>query len=364
MSLSERINRAGVKAPINRTSPLWKGPESREEQGGITFSLLNRFLTDKERFRLLVVEGLKPSPNFYPPIDYGTMWHLCEEVWASNPKNGLAQVMDRLRFHCQQLCRLYPTQQDQVSHWYEMCKAQFPLYVEYWSSQEGEDKENNHKPLLQEESFKVEYALPSGRKVFLRGKWDSVHEVDGEVWLQENKSKSQINQYKLTQQLSFDLQTMIYLIALREYQLGSFWSRSNKRWRNLPIAGVRYNVIRRSAHKSSESMVKKIQEDKEEGRIGEWFSRWKVEVSKKDLTKFKEECLNPLLEHLCCWWDHIVSCISRKVDPFSGRQHLHFRTPYGIYSSLMEDTKGDLDGYLATGSEVGLSRSDTLFPEL
>ena len=58
---------------------IWDGPE----EDGITQSLLSRFLVCRERFRILVVDGLKPVDQFSSRIEYGQMWHLCEENLAA-----------------------------------------------------------------------------------------------------------------------------------------------------------------------------------------------------------------------------------------------------------------------------------------
>lgn len=365
MTLSDRLRNAGAKAPLSRDTSLWKGPSSNEENGGISYSLLCRWLNCRERFRLYVMEGLRPSAAFHAPMDYGNMWHVCEEVWAANPVKGIDQVFIKLRAYCQEMCRKYQSQQEQVSHWYEMCKAQFPLYVDYWQHHPDQVA---REPVVQEKVFCVNYKLPSGRVVYLRGKWDSIDIVKGKLWIQENKTKSQINQRQLTQQLIFDLQSMIYIVALEQYKEHCFFNRSNKKWRGLPTAGVRYNVVRRSAHKSPESMVTKIKEDQECGRISEWFSRFNVEVSKKDIQRFKHQCLNPILEELCRWWDWVTTV----KDPFTyhpDNKDLqgygpHWIHPYGVRNLLDEGGSTDLDHYLSSGSQVGLIRTEQLFPEL
>ena len=91
-----------------RTTPVWKGPEEE----GVTQSLLSRFLVCRERFRLLVVEGLRPIDSFNHRIEYGQMWHLCEECSSQ----GLGWK-NPLQEYAQSLCRTYPTSQEQIEHW-------------------------------------------------------------------------------------------------------------------------------------------------------------------------------------------------------------------------------------------------------
>lgn len=210
------------KAPKRRTEPLWEGPESDGPQGGVTQSLLGRFLSCRERFRLKVVEGLQANEGFNPRLEYGNMWHVCEEALAENLPRVMHQGkwMERweceLIGYCKTLCWRYPLDQSKIEHWYSLCKAFFPLYVKHWA-EHPDVKER--MPLLQEETFKVPYKLPSGRTVYLRGKWDAVDLIGkgkaAGVYIQENKTKSSIDAQKIMRTLKFDLQTMLYMAALQ-----------------------------------------------------------------------------------------------------------------------------------------------------
>jgi hypothetical protein len=383
-----------VPPPKKRIGPLWKGPET----DGITFSLLSRFLCCRERFRLLVVEGLCPADAFNHRIEYGNMWHACEEALAGRDIN--ATVLgnrpaweNALREYSSNLCRRYPLQQEQVDHWYNVCKVQFPLYVRHWSKQPDV---KDRIPLLQEYVFDVPYKLPSGRMVRLRGKLDAVDLVGkakaAGVYLQENKTKGDINEARIKRQLTFDLQTMLYLIALGEERKTARWPIQADRH---PILGIRYNVVRRPLsggegsirqHKPTKSNPNG--ESKEEfyarlsGIIAEkpdtYFMRWKVEISSADVEKFRRECLDPILEQLCDWWGWVVSEEGHNnlwdndvsmIYPWYGPEEshasaIHWRHPFGVYNVLDEGGSSDLDAYLESGSEIGLQRCETLFSEL
>ena len=107
--------------------------------------------------------------------------------------------------------------------------------------------------------------------------------------------------------------------------------------------------------------------------------RWKVEVTTADLERFKQEFLTPILEQLCDWWEWIsgpfgsvdhwgTSNVRIGPDNVEGSTTvypgIHWRTPFGFYNILAEGGSSELDEYLATGSEAGLERTETLFPEL
>ncbi len=389
----KRKKKSTKRRQPKRKGPLWKGPEV----DGITQSMLSRFLVCRERFRLLVVEGLRPADTFNHRMEYGSMWHVCEEAFAGKLyTGGLASVESALKQYCQELCKKYPLQQEQIQHWYNVCKMQFPIYVGYWAKHKDV---KSRTPLLQEQVFDVPYKLPSGRIVRLRGKWDSVDLIgkgkSAGIWSQENKTKGDINEEQMKRQLQFDLQTMIYLIALVEFPKDARpvpfagGELIPPPWKPDRVRGVRYNVVRRplaggknSIRQHKPTKANPMGESLAEfyRRLGgliredpEWyFMRWQVTITAQDIERFKREFLSPILEQLCNWWEWISYCLKNGYSPFtvftvderSRGTELHWRTPYGFWNVLAEGGSSELDEYLATGSTLGLERVDTLFREL
>jgi hypothetical protein len=393
MALFNKEDISSIKNPPKKTDgSVWKGPEV----DGITFSLLNRFLTCRERFRLYVVDGLREADRFNHRLEYGNMWHICEEAAASEVSHFKGELSgtdttlwtDKLQEYTVQLCDYYPLDRQHVLKWYEVCKLQFPLYIQHWSKHPDM---LNRTPLLSEKCFSVRYQLPSGRTVLLRGKWDSVDLVKdsmystdmGAIWLQENKTKGDINEQLLKKQLTFDLQTMLYLTALQEeqYRQEDSTVKAKLEGKFRPIHGVRYNVVRRPLsggkgniiqHKPSKSNPQGETTEQYYARLAQYikdepetyFMRWNVLVSQQDIDKFKHQCLNPLLEQLCDWW-LVMSNYDKSSEIWEAPvNHIHFRMPYGCYNPLTEGGETDLDKYLQTGSEAGLQRVTNLFPEL
>jgi hypothetical protein len=359
------------------TGPAWKGPEV----DGITQSLLSKFLVCRERFRIQVIEGWKPADRFSKGLEYGNMWHICEEHFAAG--NDWLQPLTQ---YCARLCKKYPTDQQEIDKWYNVCKIQFPVYVDFWSKHADV---RSRTPLLQEENFKVPYELPSGRVVLLRGKFDSVDLIgkgkSAGIYLQENKSKGDIDEEKMRRQLEsgFDLQTMMYLIALENLEA----ERGTNKIEIVrhPVKGVRYNVVRRPLSGGKGSIRQKqgsknvpaetasefydrLKTDYIEAEPEYFFMRWKVEVSEQDIERFKQQCFNPLLEQLCCWYDVMtlgeVKAEIETINYVGGKNLTHYRMPSGIYNPLTEGRETEYDEYLLTGNTVGLERVKNLFPEL
>lgn len=371
MSLADRLRSAGVSDRLApRTTPLWQGPQAAGDRGGVSFSMLNRYLCCKERFRVNSILGVKSAPSFYAAMDYGNMWHACEEALA-----GGVPWLKMLDAEFKKLLANYPPQREVIEHWYTVCKVQFSVYVEHWSRHEDV---KDRTPIFQEEVFDVVLTLPSGRKPRLRGKFDSVDLVGkgpkAGVYLMENKTKSEIDERALAQMLTFDLQVMIYLTAIRH-------GASNKRWpkelRDYPLRGVRYNVVRRplsggkgsiSQHKPTKANPRGESKVEFYARLGKvidenaetFFARWKVEISRGELDNFWTTCLCPLLENLCDWYEFVTTGDPFRPDP----RGLHMRHPFGVRNILNEGGSSDLDEYMASGSMIGLVTVDKMFTEL
>lgn len=395
--------RKGLKSKLKKVNrvrkllePVWKGPIEH----GITQSMLGHYIACKERFRIRTMEGLKPHDRFIVPLEYGQLWHEAEhELAETGHFTGT-----RVKKYAKQAARKYRNQQQEVSKWHNVCLTQFPIYMKYW--EEHEDV-LNREPLLQEETFRIPYKLPSGRVVLLMGKFDAVDYIKKKgIYLQENKSKGKVDFQQLRQQLTFDLQTMMYLIALKELiefpeekgipewdedkHLPPVQTLGNLVYpENTKVLGVRYNVVRRplSGGKGSIRQKKatkhKPAETKEEyfdrlrkiieGDPDYFFNRWTVDVSNSDILHFKRITFHPLLENLADdfeWWDYCmrngipVWDYMKRSKKFPNHLCRHYRLPYGTHNSILEGGVGALDNYMTTGSTIDLVRDTNLFPEL
>ncbi len=419
-SLSSKL--ASLPAPAERR-PVWQGPSGEGPQGGVTQGILGKYLVCPERARIALMDGLRPVERFDYRIEFGQAWHLCEEVFAKAASGTPLGAGDGLTAHCLDLSRRYPMDREQVDKVYNVVRVTFPLYQDYWARHPDV---TGRTPLLQEWCFDVPYRLPSGRTVRLRGKMDGLDLIDG-LWMAEHKTKSDIDEEKIRNQLTYDLQTAAYAIALQEairQHLGGAdvgLPEEAAEWGHRPFLGVRYNVIRRPLSGGKGSIVQKqgkppapcgncngTGRTAKLGKVcgkckglrqtpavpgetkadyyaraaqyvkdapGEYFARWQVRIGPADLARFRRECLDPVLENLLDdyeWWtwcgkQEVLNGpynYSAREDLFPYHTRRHFRVPYGIWSSMLEDTHGDLDEFLRSGNETGLRRVTNLFPEL
>lgn len=387
MSVASKLSKKSkeVIERYSKAEPVWAGPESDADNGGITFSLLTKFMEDPERFRLHAIQGVKLKDSFNHKIEYGNFLHICEEhkdsprvchktVWMDRWECELGKYRDKL-------CLKYPNQREEINKWHDVCEIQFPIYLNYWKSHPDMLA---RKHLFSEQTFCVPHLLPSGRTIYLRGKWDSgdlVGKNKPKVFLQENKAKGRVDVLQLQRQLTFDAQTMIYVVAL---------SNKLKDMTNAPFGGVRYNVVRRPLTQGNKGCITrhKATKTKPEESLAcfhdrlsaiitteadYYFIRWNVEIAPYEILAFRRTFLDPTLERLCDWY----SWVTKTKDPFSpydGCENsvggsvsswVHYRAAFGMYNSLT-DGKGstDLDYHLQTGSMVGLEHVSELFPEL
>jgi hypothetical protein len=375
---------SSAPGPPPKRGPLWKGPEA----DGVTFSMLSRFLSCRERFRVHYLDGIKPADRFNHRMEYGQMWHACEEALAAGLDWEAA-----LAGYAASLNGRYPLSQEQVEHWYNVCRVQFPAYVYYWREQPDVLRRT---PVEQERVFDVPYQLPSGRVVRLRGKRDAADLIkDGRnrLYVQENKTKSDIDESQLKRQLTSDLQTMLYLVSVKlsPYDVDpEVRKTTGAAVLKYGIGGVRYNVVRRPLsggkgsivrHKPTKSNPLGESADAYYSRLrgiidadpGYFFMRWKVEVQPTDVDAFRRRTLDPVLEQLCDWYEFVTTGDPWRQEPLNHGDMgaacgvgygTHWQHPHGSINWLDEGGASDLDEYLATGSMAGLVRTDKLFEEL
>lgn len=379
-TLAEHLESKGItpRTGTRRASPLWRGPTDPSDLGGVTQSMLARFLCCRERFRLYALEGLQTATTWNHRLGYGEMWHLYEEYGDLKTTAIPEQVSQYVR----EMVREYPTQVDTILHWYSVLKAQISVYRHY-KMRKARALKRLLKTLLSETTFRIPYLLSSGRIVYLRGKWDRVDLVqDGNglhLCLVDHKTKGDIDEELLQRNLAFDLQLQFYVVALQEFIANLDRESTNSKDWSYPLSSLLYNVIRRPLsggkgsirkHQPSKSNPQGESNEQFYGRLAEviakdpdyYFMQWEVPIDARYIEEFRRQCLDPVLESMVRWWEGMERSYREGTSPFSVAEH--WRHPFGIYNPMDEGGASDIDEYLRTGSEVGLHRVDSLFPEL
>lgn len=319
--------------------PVWGGPVV----DGVTVSLLMKFLSCPERFRTYAIKGLEPKRFVSYPIEFGNMWHVCEE-FSPNYLPHLTQYTQK-----QQV--VYPFDKILLNTWMSVCRILFETYLSYYPSY--------RVSLYREQVFRVPYQLPCGRVVYLRGKIDGIDRMDnGDYCLFETKTKTSLfNEEFFQTRLSYDLQTMFYLTAIQHDESLDF--------DKTRLTNIVYNVIRRPSiqPKSYEdaTFVQELQQ-KVQQEPSKYFHRYQIEIDPKQVEIFQERTLVPILTWLCNWYEMVVSIDEERI--YSDPRGLHFLSPYGVLDLLEYDWGLSYLTYLQTGEDRMFDQVHTLFPEL
>lgn len=306
---------------------------------GVSYSLLCRFRNCRERFRLSTVEGLRPVER-KAAMDFGTIFHKALEFTAQGLTTSQVSAA-LIKFYKNSSMDMDLVRQALVL---------VPHYNKYYASE-------RHSYIAQEEVFDIPYkSAITGKIIRIRGRRDEIYKVGSTLWLQENKTKTTIDEEKILRTLPHDLQTMLYVYSMTHDYAGH------------KIGGVLYNVIRRPSlkmgAKESESQFYSRLNDHIANDPSHYFKRYSVELASSDISSFFSKTLVPLLENVVVWWESI------KANPFEpwvdheGKPNPHhFQTPFGIFDPMTIGV-GDYFDYVISGSEIGLERVSTAFPEL
>lgn len=308
-------------------------------QDGISQSMLAKFVTCRERFRVYAVEGLNPTDR-KEAMEFGTIFHKALEFSAqkmttSQIISALIRWGKKVRLDID-LCRI--------------AAIIIPHYTSFW-------KKDRFQYVSQEEVFSVPHKIRfNNRIVNLRGRWDEVYTLKGKLWLQENKTKSKIDEDKLLSVLPWDLQTMLYCYTLQ--------LKTGKQ-----VGGFLYNVIRKPGLKqhvkeSDLKFLNRINDDIAK-QPEHYFKRYEISLTPTDIANFVNQTLDPLLDQVAVWWESI------KLNPFNpwvtgedGKPNPHHWTrPFGIFDPMTLG-KGDYFEFITTGNRSGLETIESPFPEL
>jgi RecB family exonuclease len=268
----------------NRESDLW-GFASH----GLSVSAIELFLLCPEQFRLKYAEGLR-SFRTSAALDFGNLWHWMLSR-AHDTRYKKQMNLDRTLTEVDGEWRLDHPQayEKQIQEWQmslAKTRALWPVYAKKFA---GDWK---RKWLGVEKNFSVKYEITNKRTTKLHGIWDGVFEDSKQLWLQETKTKSQIDEFEIEDTLHLDNQVMMYLWTMQEVY-------------GRQPAGVEYNVIRNPGMrlKAQETLPEFERRLKEEIRRDDdhYFKRWRLTVTKEQLWEWRLTQLHQILLRIENW---------------------------------------------------------------
>lgn len=350
-----------------RRESLWKGPKV----DGITFSLMSKFVVCRDRFHKKVVLGLREPNRFDKKMHYGSIWHEGEELYARGKAwlPGVQKYGLKLRSE-------YPSSEKEIVYWTEICKKQFAVYVNHYAK----DRVRMFTPALQEVPFKVVLTKTGD---ILRGKIDSAF-ISGEtLWVQENKTKGEIDAEAIFATVPQNMQAMIYHVVLQlilsskdltEQYIEAGANKNAmlklfdlKRKGKLKL-GTIYNVVRRplsdryaikqGKKETEQAFLNRLQLSIKE-KASHFFHRQYIPITEQQLKEFENQILYPHLYQVNKWWNSI------EADPFNPwKSPEHSKFPFGVFHGLAGGYRGDFYNLYIKGQDKTLETVDDLFPEL
>jgi hypothetical protein len=320
---------------------------------GTTFSMLNLFQECREQTFQSYVNGYS-GKKLKDGLEFGSIWHLMQEHYYKNTKQSPTVTAAKV-------CKAYEKWRDPTLFKNEhenfqillgIAEMMFPLCVKYWAEDDDEIDW-----IEQEQKFKTSYTFKDidgrDRTIFLRGMRDGVFREDGVLGVFETKTKGQINQTSIRDQLKADLQTLIYVTT----SMIEFGEMPGK---------VMYNVVRRPQLKRKQNealsaFLKRIQADVIK-RPKFYFMRWNVDLTKSDIANFRRYTLDPLLGIFCQWADGL-----KKIGALEGKPERRFNTPFHFLNcTALVGRYGRVDMFdlLTKKNTTGYLQRKSCFPEL
>lgn len=368
-----------VVVPSKPITPLWEGPRGVGPNGGVTQSLIARFLQCPARFRVNMINGLYGVRGFSHYMEFGSMFHVADEYHS-----GGRDWKEGVLAYRAELDKKYRLDGEEIDRWTRVVLGMFPEYLKYHEQHPDTAKRT---PLLQEYPFDVAYKLPrSGRVVRLRGKIDGV-DLRGrgraaQIYQWETKTKSKIDRVGLERQVTYDLQIGVYqtvLEIIRKNPPADIPADVARQLRAHPLGGVTYNVIRRDLPirrgkprtfkngrhdpgESKEAFTNRFLDDYVRKEPEEWFRRWPTPLGPADIARFRRNSLEPILEQMCDWYAEVTG-----TDPGTPPGYttpVNYVRPYGIRSPVDDGATLDVDDYILRGTTAGLVRETRLFKEI
>ena len=325
---------------------------------GVTQSLLQKFKVDKDRAHKHVVRGLRET-NRKEAMEYGSIFHKLIEVGSlMGKKYTRSKMLEAAKLLFQEKLR-----DEESAMLVKIAIAQYDKY-RVWEKTRPQYKVLEAEPVFRENlklpAFHfnpndcVSLRVPENTIIPLRGRIDEVLEIDGGMWIQENKTKSRINVQFLQETVPCNLQVMFYALC-SELKYGR------------PCRGVIYNVIRKpglrqKVKESDKEFIDRIAEDID-AQPDHYFIRFKYEFTQNDVKIWLKEELLPLLYEVFFWWKSIEK---NPLEPWGSEDvpnPLHGRKSFGIYDG-MHDGKGDFYELIVNNKKTDLVVSNELFPEL
>lgn len=271
----------------------WKGPI----EGGITQSLINKFLVCPYQFYIYAGLGLKENKPDNNNLMWGDIFHKALELAIEHPRQikgmideELLEIENKVKQHISDKWPKSP------STYLRSVMNMLRLYNDSYKA--------DMPGIVTEKEFVVPYTNHHGLKVNLRGKRDGWHE--GTKTLIEHKCKGRIDKETTTQEIPMDQQVCLYsmvsgakniiydLILIPEAQYGLPQMRPGQKLSNFVDS---WFSIHTGPPTSTLWPINK--------KTPYWFAQIHIPITEENIETYRKFTLDPLIDRIYRWWNHV-----------------------------------------------------------
>lgn len=293
----------------------WPGPL----KGGVTQSLLSKFLEDPYQFYIYAGLGLEEPKDPEPNLVWGDTFHRGLEHVIAIPyqlneftPEDWAQTFEVVDTHLNEKWPMAP-------HTYALSiQHMLPLYDDSYKCEYGK--------FITEQKFQQEYTTRSGNLVSLRGKADGVQYLDNDTFgdvLVEHKCKGKIDINQTYAETPFDLQVTLYCKVFDTrtviYDL-------------IRIPDTQWSLPPKRQFESPKNYIKNLYYDRLWGDFPVtkkkhlWIQQTTINLTDEQIECNMAEMVDPIIDRLCMYYEYVSDSNFDFQNP-SHYNHLFHKTP-------------------------------------
>lgn len=288
----------------------WAGPL----KGGVTQSLLTKFLECPYRFYLYAGLGLKEPEDPEPNLIWGDIGHKGLELLIEKP-------YERIEYTPEDWEEIYAgIDEHAYRNWPEApitflpsIKQMLTLYDDSYKQQYGN--------FVTELKFNVEHTTPAGNTISLRGKVDGYNEAH--KVLVEHKCKGRIDIQQTMRETPTDLQVIVY-----SYVMGT----RTIIYDLIRIPDTQWSLPPKTQYQNPVQYIKSLYDKRNWGdfpiftKKHKWIQQVIVDLNDEHIEMCMAETINPLIDKLCIYWDYVSDPNFDYQNP-AHYNHIFYKTP-------------------------------------
>jgi hypothetical protein len=325
---------------------LWKGPL----HGGITQSLIQKYLTNPYTFVLYYGLGLEEPEEYNQNLLWGNVMHKGLEIGLAKP-TPIKEQIDNLR----------PELIEEAKKWPYINATTVPSVLEMLKLYNDSYKQQFNL-CVTEQQFKIPHTTSGGNTISLMGKVDGLGYVGDEITLIEHKCKGSYDKVLFRAEISYDLQLNIYCKANEVYKVV---------YDNILIPETQWNCPPRDMMERHEYYIQRLYHRQNYGSYPVakksflWLDQLSYTMNPESIDFFFQETVDPICDQICELYDY---CSQPKFDPLNRLcfNKNFFKRPLRLFDPAKTDKfKTSYWNFLAGQLPFeGLKPTQELFKEL